>query len=133
MDGKIQGVLSPALGRAYGVNGYEKRMLRNEDFTDDKKDAGEVGSGHSVTALYEIVLVGAETDVKIRTPDSLRYQQRNATPSTAAGPELLFVKVRYKAPDGDESRLLSRPVLANAAGAPSVDFQFQTAVAEVGR
>jgi len=131
-DVKIQVEWNPARVRAYRLIGYENRMLRNEDFTDDKKDAGEVGSGHSVTALYEIVLAGAETDVKIRMPDSLRYQNRSAAPSTAAGPELLFVKVRYKAPDGDESRLLSRPVLANAAGAPSVDFQFQAAVAEFG-
>src|SRR5882762_1147535 len=131
-DVKIQVEWNPARVRAYRLIGYENRMLRNEDFTDDKKDAGEVGSGHSVTALYEIVLAGTETDVKIRMPDSLRYQQRGATPSTAAGPELLFVKVRYKAPDGDQSRLISRPVLANAAGAPSVDFQFQTAVAEFG-
>jgi len=131
-DVKIQVEWNPARVRAYRLIGYENRMLRNEDFTDDKKDAGEVGSGHSVTALYEIVLVGAETDVKIRMPDSLRYQQRHAAPSTAAGPELLFVKVRYKAPDGDQSRLISRPVLANAGGAPSVDFQFQTAVAEFG-
>jgi len=131
-DVKIQVEWNPARVRAYRLIGYENRMLRNEDFTDDKKDAGEVGSGHSVTALYEIVLVGAETDVKIRMPDSLRYQQRHAAPSTAAGPELLFVKVRYKAPDGDQSRMISRPVLANAGGAPSVDFQFQTAVAEFG-
>jgi Ca-activated chloride channel family protein len=133
-DVKIQVEWNPARVRAYRLIGYENRMLRNEDFTDDKKDAGEVGSGHSVTALYEVVLVGAETDVQIRMPDSLRYQQRSAAPSIARSPELLFVKVRYKAPDGDQSRLISRPVLANAAGggAPSVDFQFQTAVAEFG-
>ncbi len=133
-DVKIQVEWNPARVRAYRLIGYENRMLRNEDFTDDKKDAGEVGSGHSVTALYEVVLVGAETDVKIRMPDSLRYQRRSTEPSAspARGPELLFVKVRYKAPDGDESRLLSRPVLASDGRAPSVDFQFQTAVAEFG-
>jgi Ca-activated chloride channel family protein len=131
-DVKIQVEWNPARVRAYRLLGYENRMLRNEDFTDDKKDAGEVGSGHSVTALYEIVPVGVETDVKIRMSDSLRYQSRRSTLSTDAGPELLFVKVRYKAPDGDESRLLSRPVLAEAGRSPSVDFQFQTAVAEFG-
>ena len=133
-DVKIQVEWNPARVRAYRLIGYENRMLRNEDFTDDKKDAGEVGSGHSVTALYEVVLVGAETDVKIRMPDSLRYQRRSTelSASPARGPELLFVKVRYKAPDGDESRLLSRPVLASDGRAPSVDFQFQTAVAEFG-
>ena len=131
-DVKIQVEWNPARVRAYRLIGYENRMLRNEDFTDDKKDAGEVGSGHSVTALYEIVPVGATTDVTIRVPDSLRYQRRSAEPSPAAGPELLFVKVRYKAPDGDESRLLSRAVLADEGHAPSVDFQFQAAVAEFG-
>ena len=131
-DVKIQVEWNPARVRAYRLIGYENRMLRNEDFTDDKKDAGEVGSGHSVTALYEIVPVGVETDVKIRMPDSLRYQRRSAEPSAVAGPELLFVKVRYKAPDGDESRLLSRSVLADAGRAPSADFQFQAAVAEFG-
>jgi len=131
-DVKIQVEWNPARVRAYRLIGYENRMLRNEDFTDDKKDAGEVGSGHSVTALYEIVPVGVTTDVTIRVPDSLRYQHRSVEASSAAGPELLFVKVRYKAPDGDESRLLSRPVLAEEGHAPSVDFQFQAAVAEFG-
>jgi len=131
-DVKIQVEWNPARVRAYRLIGYENRMLRNEDFTDDKKDAGEVGSGHSVTALYEIVLAGTETDVEIRMPDSLRYQQRSAAPSSAGGPELLFVKVRYKTPEGDRSRLLSKPVLADAGSAPTVDFQFQTAVAEFG-
>jgi Ca-activated chloride channel family protein len=133
-DVKIQVEWNPARVRAYRLIGYENRMLRNEDFTDDKKDAGEVGSGHSVTALYEIIAVGAETDETVRVPDSLRYQRRSTTPSTGGGggPELLFVKVRYKTPDGDRSRLLSKPVLADAGRAPTVDFQFQTAVAEFG-
>jgi len=131
-DVKIQVEWNPARVRAYRLIGYENRLLRNEDFADDKKDAGEVGSGHSVTALYEVVPVGVNTDVTIRMPDSLRYQRRNAQPTTASGPELLFVKVRYKRPDGDESRLLSQPVLADAGQKPSVDFQFQAAVAEFG-
>ena len=131
-DVKIQVEWNPARVRAYRLIGYENRMLRNEDFADDKKDAGEVGSGHSVTALYEVVPVGVNTDVTIRMPDSLRYQHRNAQSTSAAGPELLYVKVRYKQPDGDQSRLISQPVLAQAGQAPSVDFQFQAAVAEFG-
>src|SRR5467141_1354442 len=131
-DVKIQVEWNPARVRAYRLIGYENRLLRNEDFADDKKDAGEVGYGHSVTALYDVVPVGVNTDVTIRMPDSLRYQRRNTQPTGAAGPELLFVKVRYKQPDGDESRLLSQPVLAQAGQAPSVDFQFQAAVAEFG-
>jgi Ca-activated chloride channel homolog len=131
-DVKIQVEWNPTRVRAYRLIGYENRLLRNEDFADDKKDAGEVGSGHSVTALYEVVPVGVSTDVTIRMPDSLRYQRRNVQSTSAAGPELLFVKVRYKRPDGDESRLLSQPVLAEAGPKPSVDFQFQAAVAEFG-
>ena len=131
-DVKIQVEWNPARVRAYRLIGYENRLLRNEDFADDKKDAGEVGSGHSVTALYEVVPVGVNTDVTIRMPDSLRYQRRHVESTRAAGPELLFVKVRYKRPDGDESRLLSQPVLAEAGPKPSVDFQFQAAVAEFG-
>jgi len=131
-DVKIQVEWNPARVRAYRLIGYENRLLRNEDFADDKKDAGEVGSGHSVTALYEVVPVGVNTDVTIRMPDSLRYQRRDVQSTSAAGPELLFVKVRYKRPDGDESRLLSQPVLAEAGQKPSVDFQFQAAVAEFG-
>jgi Ca-activated chloride channel homolog len=133
-DVKIQVEWNPARVQAYRLIGYENRLLHNEDFTDDRKDAGEVGSGHSVTALYEVVPVGIKTDVNIRMPDSLRYQRRTVQSTSAAGPELLFVKVRYKQPDGDQSRLISQPVLASAAASPSpsVDFQFQAAVAEFG-
>jgi Ca-activated chloride channel family protein len=131
-DVKIQVEWNPARVQAYRLIGYENRLLRNEDFADDKKDAGDVGSGHSVTALYEVVPVGVKTDVRIRLPDSLRYQRRTVQSTSAAGPELLFVKVRYKQPDGDQSRLISQPVLASATASPSVDFQFQAAVAEFG-
>ena len=131
-DVKIQVEWNPARVRGYRLIGYENRMLRNEDFADDKKDAGEVGSGHSVTALYEVVPVGVETDVTIRMPDSLRYQQRTAQPTPSAGAELLFVKVRYKQPDGDQSRLLTHAVLAGTSAASSSDFRFQAAVAEFG-
>jgi Ca-activated chloride channel family protein len=131
-DVKIQVEWNPARVQGYRLIGYENRLLRNEDFTDDKKDAGEVGSGHSVTALYEVVPIGVKTDVTIRMPDSLRYQRRTTQSTTAAGPELLFVKVRYKQPDGDQSRQISQPVLAQANPSPSVDFQFQAAVAEFG-
>lgn len=131
-DVKIQIEWNPGHVRAYRLIGYENRMLRNEDFADDKKDAGEVGSGHSVTALYEVVPVGVSTDVSIRMPDSLRYQRRSTQPSDAAGPEMLYVKVRYKAPDGDESRLISQAVRSGTRASSSLDFQFQAAVAEFG-
>jgi Ca-activated chloride channel family protein len=132
-DVKIQVEWNPARVLAYRLIGYENRLLRNEDFADDKKDAGEVGAGHSVTALYEVLPVGATPDVELRMPDSLRYQRRpTVTGGSTMSPELLFVKVRYKQPDGDTSRLLSQPVLAADNRQPSVDFRFQAAVAEFG-
>jgi Ca-activated chloride channel homolog len=140
-DVKIQVEFNPARVRAYRLIGYENRLLRDEDFTDDAKDAGDVGSGHSVTALYEVIPVGVETDVAIRIPDLLRYQTGRAAPSLApAGKsdgELLFVKVRYKAPAGEHSRELTHPVRdpADGSGArdgASEDFRFQTAVVEFG-
>jgi Ca-activated chloride channel family protein len=130
-DVKIQVEFNPSRVRAYRLIGYENRLLAAEDFADDAKDAGEMGAGHSVTALYEIVPVGVQTDVTIRTPDSLRYQAIPA-PRGAASPELGFVKVRYKQPDGDQSRLLSHPVTTAVTRNPSLDFRFQSAVAEFG-
>ena len=131
-DVKIQVEFNPARVRAYRLIGYENRLLADEDFTDDAKDAGEMGAGHSVTALYEIVPVGVETDVTIRVPDSLRYQSVRTPHSGTAGPELGFVKVRYKQPDGDRSRLLTLPVGSETARTMSQDFRFQAAVAEFG-
>jgi Ca-activated chloride channel family protein len=131
-DVKIQVEFNPAHVRAYRLIGYENRLLAAEDFADDTKDAGEIGSGHSVTALYEIIPVGVETDVTVRTPDSLRYQPVRPRPDATSGPELLFVKLRYKQPDGERSRLLTHAVLDASGRAASADFQFQTAVAEFG-
>jgi Ca-activated chloride channel family protein len=130
-DVKIQVEFNPARVRAYRLIGYENRLLAAEDFTNDAKDAGEMGAGHSVTALYEIVPVGVQTDVNIRVPDSLRYQSQR-TPTGGTGTELGFVKVRYKQPDGDRSRLLTHPVSTEASRSPSTDFRFQAAVAEFG-
>ena len=129
-DVKVQVEFNPAQVRAYRLIGYENRLLADEDFADDAKDAGEMGAGHSVTALYEIVPVGEETDVTIRVPDSLRYQTVRGP--RGGGQELGFVKVRYKQPDGDRSRLLTHPVSGEAGGSPSAEFRFQTAVAEFG-
>jgi Ca-activated chloride channel family protein len=129
-DVKIQIEFNPAHVRAYRLIGYENRLLADEDFADDTKDAGEIGSGHSVTALYEVIPVGTETDVNVRVPDSLRYQSPR-TPRRE-GPELGFVKVRYKAPDGERSRLITYPVLDTETRTPTPDFRFQSAVAEFG-
>ncbi|MGD2136368.1 MAG: von Willebrand factor type A domain-containing protein, partial [Gemmatimonadales bacterium] len=130
-DVKIQIEFNPARVSAYRLIGYENRLLRDEDFDDDAIDAGEIGSGHSVTALYEIIPVGVESDAEVRMPDSLRYQFVTPRPVEAGSPELLFVKVRYKEPDGDESRLMTHPVVDRDAR-PSSEFQFQMAVAEFG-
>jgi Ca-activated chloride channel family protein len=130
-DVKVQVEFNPARVRAYRLIGYENRLLADEDFTDDTKDAGEMGAGHSVTALYEIVPVGVETDVTIRVPDSLRYQAVR-TPRPGDGGELGFVKIRYKQPDGDRSRLLTHAVSGEAGRTLSPEFRFQTAVAEFG-
>ncbi|MGH7674884.1 MAG: YfbK domain-containing protein, partial [Gemmatimonadales bacterium] len=134
-DVKIQVEFNPARVRAYRLIGYENRMLAAEDFTDDKKDAGEIGAGHSVTALYEVIPVGAETDVVVRVPDSLRYQQPGTQRTEAGGSggsELLYVKIRYKPRDAERSRQLAHAVPDQTTRSPSADFRFQTAVAEFG-
>ena len=131
-DVKIQVEFNPANVAAYRLIGYENRLLRNQDFNDDKKDAGEIGAGHTVTALYEIVPPGADVDVP--SVDPLKYQRPSTqapTTSSAARDELMTVKLRYKAPDGDESRLFSVPV-KNRTSELSENVGFAAAVAEFG-
>ncbi len=132
-DVKIQVEFNPARATAYRLIGYENRLLNDEDFNDDTKDAGELGSGHTVTALYEVVPAGVEAprgDV-----DELRYQARgddpDALPASEFEDELMFVKVRYKDPDGTTSKLLQRAV-ADRVASPSTDFRFAAAVAGFG-
>jgi len=120
---------NPAAVDGYRLIGYENRILAHEDFDDDTKDAGEIGAGHSVTALYEIVPKGERTP---GTPaKGLKYQQQPRTTAAARGSELMTVAVRFKQPDGHESarvaqtvRNLSRPMTANLG--------FASAVAEFG-
>jgi Ca-activated chloride channel family protein len=131
-DVKIQVEFNPAVVQGYRLLGYENRLLADEDFNDDTKDAGEMGSGHSVTALYEIIPAGAPNDGSLRRPDSLRYQTSATSRGTPRTMELGFVKVRYKTPDGDRSRLLSQPIAATTPETASPDFRFQQAVAEFG-
>ena len=109
--------------------GYRNRLLRNEDFNDDRKDAGDIGAGHSVTALYEIVPPGG--DVEVPSVDPLKYQQTARVHSTASRAELMTVKVRYKQPDGNTSRLLST-VVRNDLQPGSRNLGFASAVAEFG-
>ncbi len=109
----------------YRLIGYENRMLDAQDFEDDKKDAGEIGAGHTVTALYEIVPAKEGEDAE----HSLKYSQTVTTGS----PEWLTVNIRYKEPDGDESILLQYPVDDSSfTEEPSQDWQFAAAAAEFG-
>jgi Ca-activated chloride channel family protein len=128
-DVKIQVEFNPVTVAGYRLIGYENRVLRNEEFNDDTIDAGEIGAGHTVTALYEIVPAGR--DVPSGDADPLRYQRdRERTPAAASG-ELMTVKLRYKRPDGDASRLLST-VVHDRPGKPGPNLGFASAVAEVG-
>jgi Ca-activated chloride channel family protein len=127
-DVKIQVEFNPASVVSYRLIGYETRMLRREDFNDDKVDAGDIGAGHTVTALYEITPAGAAK----RRVDPLRYQSERGAPAAGApAGELAFVRLRYKRPGEQASRLIEQPVRAAAAtaGAPSADQRFAVAVA----
>jgi Ca-activated chloride channel family protein len=125
-DVKIQVEFNPARVQAYRLLGYENRLLAREDFADDRKDAGELGAGQSVTALYEVVPVGA--DPVTLADDSLTYQHMSVRPSARASRDLLTLRVRYKTPSGSTSRLLTRP-LADRGVEPGDDFRFASAVA----
>jgi len=130
-DVKIQVEWNPNRVGAYRLIGYENRLLRARDFADDTKDAGEIGAGHSVTALYEIAPPGETPDV---TPP-LEYQEPPAPSGKAFGNEVLTLSLRYKEPDGTESRLIRAPVEdpgTVALAATSPDFRFSAAVAAFG-
>jgi Ca-activated chloride channel family protein len=128
-DVKIQIEFNPAAVAAYRLIGYENRLLKNEDFNNDKKDAGDIGSGHSVTALYEVVPAGVAIDEA--SVDPLKYQQPLQTTRAAASDELATVKLRYKAPDGDTSKLIST-VVRNRPQPMGANLGFASAVAEFG-
>ena len=117
---------------AYRLVGYENRALRTEDFADDQKDAGELGAGHTVTALYELVPVGTSMAGTGHDLDSLTYQQVSL-PTARVSDEWVTVQLRYKQPTGTKSRLLRQPVrVRGPLVAPTGDFRFATAVAEFG-
>lgn len=104
-DVKVQVEFNPAKVKAYRLVGYENRMLKNEDFADDTKDAGELGAGHTVTALYEIIPFGSKE--KILSAGELKYQENRIKPDAFTSKEIFTVKLRYKKPDGKKSRLLA--------------------------
>lgn len=130
-DVKLQVEFNPARVRGYRLIGYENRIMAAEDFRDDKKDAGELGSGHSVTALYEIIPQGVESGAEIRGLDPLRYRSTSVRPEAEAGSELLFVKLRYKQPTGEKSVELTHIVYDETSRA-SDDLRFAASVAAFG-
>ena len=129
-DVKIQVEFNPAVVSQYRLIGYENRALRDEDFANDQVDAGEIGAGHQVTALYEVVPAGTEGWIA-----PLRYQSERETPGDQAAQrpdEAAFVRLRYKLPDGDRSILIERALPSatmRAAPMPKGDFAFVAAVA----
>ena len=130
-DVKIQVEFNPAFVSEYRLIGYENRLLREEDFDNDAVDAGDIGAGHRVTALYEIVPAGAPGWLPER-----RYEANRPPAPTPAGRELAFVKLRYKLPGEEESRLIEHPVPSAAiaaAGPPAGDMAFAAAVAAYGQ
>ncbi len=132
-DVKIQVEFNPRAVAEYRLIGYENRALTREDFANDKVDAGEIGAGHSVTALYEIALVGS----KGQRLEPLRYGAVEAAVPSAKVEELAFLRLRYKAPDGDKSMLIEKPLsLADAKRdlrSTSGSFRFAAAVAAFGQ
>ena len=131
-DVKIQVEFNPALVGAYRLIGYENRILRAEDFNDDTKDAGEIGAGHTVTALYEVVPAGKEGSVP--GVDALKYQKPVEAARESKSGELLTLKLRYKDPDGTTSKLIQVPVSDRGTSwaQASRDFKFASAVAALG-
>ena len=131
-DVKIQVEFNPARVSAYRLIGYENRMLRARDFNDDKKDAGEIGAGHSVTALYEVVPAGVKSP-QAGTVDPLKYQKPALSAASASG-ELLTLKLRYKKPAGSVSKLISTTVRDDqqARTGASQSLRFSSAVAAFG-
>jgi Ca-activated chloride channel homolog len=133
-DVKLQIEFNPAKVQAYRLIGYENRVLAAEDFNDDKKDAGELGSGHTVTALYEVILTGVKSEF-ITKVDDLKYQPvKNSNPVTSGGDELMTIKLRYKKPDSEVSKLIVHPVTDShlALTNTSDNFRFSAAVASFG-
>lgn len=130
-DVKIQVEFNPAKVKAYRLVGYENRLLNNEDFNDDKKDAGELGSGHTVTAIYEIIPAGSNE--LLASVDSLKYQHTPKTPRSLTN-EVMTIKFRYKSPADSTSKLITAVLQDKRTdfSHSSEDARFSAAVAEFG-
>ena len=132
-DVKLQVEFNPAQVQAYRLVGYESRLLKDEDFNNDAKDAGELGAGHTVTAFYEVIPVGVKNDY-VGKVDDLKYQKKQKeTVKPTGSNELLTVKLRYKAPDTDVSKKMELPFVDNKGNNVSSDFHFASAVAMFGQ
>ena len=137
-DVKFQIEFNPARVKGYRLVGYENRLLNDEDFNDDRKDAGEMGAGHTVTALYELIPAGS--DESLKSIDPLKYQAseqpemigRKIRPDASA--ELMTVKLRYKQPDGNTSTKVEIPVKGKVLDLEetSDNFRFSASIAEFG-
>jgi len=134
-DVKLQVEFNPAKVQAYRLIGYENRLLQKEDFNNDAKDAGELGSGHTVTSLYEIIPAGIKNEF-LESVDPLKYQQHTKPNNyvTVNNEEAMTIKFRYKKPDGDISRLIVHPVKEGKTlfTNSSSNFRFAASVAEFG-
>lgn len=133
-DVKLQVEFNPSQVQAYRLVGYESRLLKDEDFNNDAKDAGDMGAGHTVTAFYEVIPVGVKNDY-VGKVDELKYQQpeKKITVKPTGSDELLTVKLRYKAPDKDVSKKMELPFVDNKGNKISSDFCFASAVAMFGQ
>jgi Ca-activated chloride channel family protein len=137
-DVKFQMEFNPSRVKGYRLVGYENRLLNDEDFNDDKKDAGEMGAGHTITALYELIPAGS--DEALKSIDELKYQaygeETKTTKKIKADPnaELMTVKLRYKQPDGITSTKVEIPVKGRVLdlNQTSRNFRFSASVAEFG-
>ncbi len=133
-DVKLQIEFNPEKVQAYRLIGYETRLLNNEDFNDDTVDAGEMGAGHTVTAFYEIVPVGVNSNVfQPGNVDPLKYQKpKESETDIINSPDMLLVKLRYKPIDSDVSSKVEQSVVDNGNNSVSQDFRFASSVAMMG-
>ena len=132
-DVKLQVEFNPSQVQAYRLIGYESRLLKDEDFNNDAKDAGDMGAGHTVTAFYEVIPTGVKNNYVGRV-DDLKYQKKGkVTVKPTGSNELLTVKLRYKAPDKDISKRMELPFVDNKGNNVSSDFRFASAVAMFGQ
>lgn len=132
-DVKLQIEFNPEKFQGYRLIGYENRLLNKEDFNDDKKNAGELGSGHAVTALYELIPAGIK-DTMLKNVDALKYQKTKSSAQNNFTGEIMNIKLRYKKPDGNKSALIEHPLKDENISftATSDNFRFAASVAAFG-